>query len=201
MRWLAAAVAVLCLGALALAGCGGAGKADKLSSDDARELANSRSDLDDALDTAETLRTSRAEARRLRARARKIISEGSLEGSGKPDEFGLAALGRLRDVAPSLVEELDGSVRSLNRKETMAFLAYAESDPARALFPAAEEEVANIERVTGAKDVGTDTKIPRVPPAASGRQTVSQYLREAERDTRRLWPQLSRRLAKARDGL
>jgi hypothetical protein len=194
MRLLAAALTVLCLGGFALLGC--SGKTDKLSKQDARELANSRSDLDDALDTAETLRTSDSEARRLRARVQKIIGDGSLEGKGKPDEFGLAALGRLRDLAPSLVVEDGGSVRALDGEETSAFLTYAVKDPARALYPAAQREVANIERVTGGGDVGPDTKIPKLRD-----QTVEAYLREARRDTRSLWPSLSRRLAKAREGL
>ncbi|MEJ7817900.1 MAG: hypothetical protein WKF49_04400 [Thermoleophilaceae bacterium] len=194
MRLLATALAVLCLGGLTLLGCGA--KTDKLSEQDAGELANSRSDLDDALDTAETLRTSDSEARRLRARVQKIIGDGSLEGKGKPDEFGLAALGRLRDLAPSLVVEDGGSVRALDGEETSAFLTYAVKDPARALYPAAQREVANIERVTGGEDVGPDTKIPKLRD-----QTVKAYLREAQRDTRSLWPSLSRRLAKAREGL
>lgn len=199
MRLLTAALAALCLLAFSLAACA---KSDSLSKDDTRELANSRSDLDDALDTAETLRTSKAEARRLRARVQKVIGEGSLEGSGKPDEFGLAALGRLRKLAPSLVvEEAGGSVRSLDGEETSAFITYAVKDLARALFPAAQGEVANIERVTGGDDVGPETKVPPLDPTASGNETVSQYLRAAERDTRKLWPQLSRRLAKAREGL
>ncbi len=194
MRLLAAALAVLCLGGLALVGCGA--KTNKLSDQDARELANSRSDLDDALDTAETLRTSDSEARRLRAQVQKIIGDGSLEGKGKPDEFGLAALGRLRDLAPSLVVEDGGSVRALDGEETSAFLTYAVKDPARALYPAAQREVANIERVTGGGDVGPDTKIPKLRD-----QTVEAYLREARRDTRSLWASLSRRLAKAQEGL
>ncbi len=200
MRLLATALAVFCMGAFVLTGCGG--KADAVSKRDARELASSRSDLDDALDTAETLRTSKSEARRLRARVQRIIGDGSLEGTGKPDEFGLAALGRLRELAPSLVVEgRDGAVRSLDGEETSAFITYAVKDPARALFPAAQQEVANIERVTGGDDVGADTMVPPADPTASGDQTVSEYLHEAQRDTRSLWPGLSRRLAKAREGL
>ncbi len=61
---------------------------------------------------------------------------------------------------------------------------------------AAQREVANIERVTGGEDVGADTKIPKLRD-----QTVEAYLREARRDTRSLWPSLSRRLAKAQEGL
>ena len=200
MRLLAAALAALTLAALALTACG---NADELSKADTVQLDNSRSDLDDALDTAETLRTSKEEARKLHQRVRKIIADGSLENDGgKPDEFGLAALGRLREIAPSLVvEEPNGSVRSLDQAETKAFLAYAVSDPAKALYPAAKREVDNITKVLGdADNVGADTKLAAVPGAAKD-QTVDQYLREAARDTRALWPALSKRLADARDDL
>ena len=54
----AALVALLAV-ALALTACG---DAEELSKEDAQTLTTSREDLDDALDTEETLRTSKEEA-------------------------------------------------------------------------------------------------------------------------------------------
>jgi outer membrane murein-binding lipoprotein Lpp len=196
MRTLAAALAALVLCALAVAGCGG--KADHLSSADAQKLTVARAQLDDALDTEETLRTSLEEAARLRARARAIIRRGKLEDGKPPDEFGLSALGRLNQLVPSLVlGHADGSVRALDTKETAAFMRYATTDSAKALYPAAQHEVTSIEGVTGADDVGADTTVG----GRLGRQKVGAYLKEAERDVRRPWPGLADRLARARDGL
>jgi hypothetical protein len=196
MRTLAAASATLVLCAVAVTGCGG--KADHLSDQDAQALTVARAELDDALDTEETLRTSHEEAIRLRTRARKIIRQGKLDDGKRPDEFGLAALGRLNQVVPSLVlGHADGSIRALDTKTTASFMRYAVSDPQKALHPAAEQEVASIEHVTGADDVGADT----VVGGRLGKQKVGSYLQEAERDVRRPWPDLAERLAKARDGL
>ena len=55
-RWLLA----VALAAALLGGCGGGGE---LSEGDANQVAQSREDLDDAIDTTEALRTSKAEAR------------------------------------------------------------------------------------------------------------------------------------------
>jgi hypothetical protein len=197
MRSLAASLAALVLCAVAAAGCGG-GKADHLSQKDAQALTVARAELDDALDTEETLRTSHEEAVRLRAQARRIIRRGRLEDGKRPDEFGLAALGRLNRVVPSLVlGHADGSIRALDTKTTASFMRYAVSDPQKALYPAAQQEVASIEHVTGADDVGSDTTIG----GRLGKQKAGAYLTEAERDVRRPWPGLAARLAKARDGL
>ena len=51
----------------------------------------------------------------------------------------------------------------------------------------------SITEVVGADDVGPETK--------TGDQTVTDYLREAERDVRPIWPQLARQLAQAREDL
>jgi hypothetical protein len=196
MRRLAALVAVLVLCALAASGCGG--KAEHLSKDDAQALTVARAQLDDALDTEETLRTSLGEATRLRTRAQHIIRRGKLDDGKRPDEFGLAALGRLNELVPSLVlGHPDGSIRTLDRRATAAFMRYATTDSSRALYPAAQHEVAAMEKVAGADDVGPDTTIG----GRLGRQKVGPYLQEAERDVQRPWPELAKRLAKARGDL
>jgi hypothetical protein len=196
MRTLAAFLAALALSALAVAGCGG--KAEHLSQKDAQALTVARAELDDALDAEETVRTSHEEATRLRTRAQRIIKQGKLKDGREPDEFGLAALGRLNQVVPSLVlGHADGSIRALDTETTASFMRYALSDPQKALYPAAQREVAVMEHVTGAGDVGPDTTIG----GRLGKQKVGAYLQEAERDVRRPWPGLARRLAKARDGL
>jgi hypothetical protein len=63
-RGLSVALAALLLAA----GCGGDGSDGKLDREDAQLLAIARERLDDAIDTAEVLRTDRAEARRLQRR-------------------------------------------------------------------------------------------------------------------------------------
>lgn len=183
-------IAVAALG-LALAGCG---DARELSKEDARTLATSRADMDDALDTEETLRTSKAEALTLRTKVQKIISRGSFENGGKPDEFGLAALGELRDLVPSLVLERGSAVIALDQAASKAFLAKATSDPAGALYLPAKDEVDSIEKVVGGDDVGPETKV-------RAGQTVPQYLKAVERDVRPVWPRLAERLKAAREDL
>ena len=76
---------------------------------------------------------------------------------------------------------------------TKAFLAQAVNDPAAALYLPAKREVDSITEVVGADDVGPDTKV--------GDQTVTDYLREAERDIRPVWPRLAARLKSAREDL
>lgn len=186
---------------IALVALGGCGDAAELSKKDATTLNASRSDLDDALDTEETLRTSLAEAATLRTKAQRIVGRGSFENGGKPDEFGLAALGELRELVPSLVLERGSSVVALDQPATRAFLAKATTDPAGALYPAAESEVDSIEKVVGGDDVGADTKVPATSPGASSNQTVSGYLRESQRDVAPVWPRLAARLKSAREDL
>ncbi len=72
-------LAALAAIALALPVATGCGAPDELSRADARELADARERLDDAIDTEETLRTSKAEARRLRAGVREIVARGAFE--------------------------------------------------------------------------------------------------------------------------
>jgi hypothetical protein len=188
---IAAAVA---LGSLA-AGCG---DIEELGKRDATTLHASRSDIDDALDTEETLRTSKARATALRTKVQRIVSRGAFENGGKPDEFGLAALGELRELVPSLVLERGESVIDLDQAATRAFLAKATTDPAAALYPAAKSEVDSIEKVVGADGVGKDTVVPATSPGASSDETVIEYLRETEGDVRPVWPRLADRLKSAR---
>ena len=103
--------------------------------------------LDSTIDTEETLRTSPEEARRIRREVQKIVSRGAFE-TAPLDEFGLAALGELREIVPGLVEtNADGVVESLDRPATRAFLRYATSDAERALRKPANDEVFAIEEV------------------------------------------------------
>jgi len=177
--------------ALGLTACG---DADELSKKDAQTLTTSREDLDDALDTEETLRTSKEEAASLRLKVQKIIGRGAFENGGKPDEFGLAALGELRDLVPSLVLERGDAVVALDTAATKEFMAQAVNDPAAALYLPAKSEVDSIVKVTAGDDVGPDTKV-------RGKQTVSAYLTAAERDVRAVWPRLADRLKSTREGL
>jgi hypothetical protein len=189
MRLVAAITALLALGLVA----GGCGDAEELSKQDSQTLHTSRSDLDDALDTEETLRTSKEEARTLRAKVQKIIGRGSFENGGKPDEFGLAALGELRELVPSLVLERGDAVVALDEQATRAFMADAIGDPAKALYGPAKEEVDSMTDVAGGDDVGPETKVPP--------ETVADFLQSAERDVRPVWPSLAARLKKAREAL
>lgn len=187
--------------ALAVAGAAaGCGAPDELSKVEAGDLNASRSDIGDALDTEETIRTDRSEATRLRAKVQKVVSTGSFEG-GKPDEFGLAALGELRQVVPSLVEQRGGTVVALNAPGTRAFLRYATSDPQRALLLPVREEVATIEHVLDRSSAEADTRVPPADRSASSNETVGPYLREIEGDLKPRYPREAARIRKAREGL
>ena len=178
--------------AVAVAGCGAP---EELSEDEGRGLAVARERLDDAIDTEETLRTSKAEARRLVRRVRALVSDGSFE-SKRLDEFGIAKLGLLRDVVPSLVVSNEqGSPKALDRTATAAFLRHAEHDAARAMLGPARDQVDTMVKTIDDGEAGSDTKIPVV------RKTAEAYLREAERDLRPIWTSLAGRLADAREAL
>jgi len=187
-RALAAAVVVV----VVLAGCGAP---EKLSVRDGRRLAMARAHLDDSIDTEEALRTSEAEARRLRRQVNRLVSDGSFEDR-KLDEFGLARLGQLREVVPSLViDDSQGSVHALDRPATADFLRFAERDAARAMLGPARTQVSHMVDTLRGADAGKDTKIPVVGT------TAGTYVREAERDVKRIWPALGERLAGAGDDL
>ncbi len=173
----------------------GCGAPEELSETDGRALAAARERLDDAIDTEETLRTSKVEARRLRRRVRALISDGSFE-SKRLDEFGIARLGLLREVVPSLVVVNErGSPRALDRPATAAFLRFAERDAGRAMLRPAREGVEAIVEGIERGDAGEDTKIPGVD------ETAAAFLRETERDVRPIWPSLAERLGDAREEL
>ncbi len=189
-----ATAAIVCA---VLAGCGAP---DQLSQRDGAALRDAREALDDAIDTEETLRTSKQEARRIRAKVREIVSRGAFEAAPL-DEFGLAALGELREVVPALVEtDEKGVVESLDRQATKAFLRYATTDADRALLKPANDEVFAIEDVIRKTEPDRETKIPP-PPSESLPLTVNEYLRETRRDLAPIWPGLAKRLATLREGL
>ena len=184
---LAVAAAVLAV----LAGCGAP---DELARLDALELADARERLDDALDTEETLRTSPHETRRIRAEVRRIVSRGYFEAQTL-DEFGLAALGELQQVVPSLVEtDSNGVPKNLDRPALRAFLRYAATDPERALLGPATDEVAAIDQTLEDSGADGDTRVPTPNGESIKDKTVNEYLRAAERDLRPVWPSLAARL-------
>jgi hypothetical protein len=87
-------------------------------------------------------------------------------------------------LVPALVDETALS----------AFRRYAPGDPARALRRPAAQAVA---RMTSAlEEADAETKI-----SALRDQSAEAYLREAERDTRPIWSDLSDRLREAREDL
>jgi len=191
----ASGVAAIATAAIVVAVLAGCGEPWKLPVDDGRALAGARELLDDAIDTEEVLRTSAVEARRLRARVQQLVSDGSFEGAAL-DEFGIARLGQLREVVPSLVIlDAEDAARALDRPATDAFLRFAERDAARALLAPASRQVRSIVKVLDEGDAGAGTKIPVVG------QTADAYLREAEREVRRIWPRLAERLAEGRKEL
>jgi len=195
MRRLAGATALLACAILA-----GCGAPERLSEREGTALLDAREVIDGTIDNAETLRTSPEEARRIRRRVQKIVSRGAFE-QAPLDEFGLAALGELREVVPGLAEtDADGVVESLDRPATRAFLRYATSDAQRALLKPANDEVFAIEEVIRKAEPGPDTEIP--PRRGESLDlTVDEYLRGTERDLKPIWPDLARRLATLRDGL
>ena len=201
-------------GGIAIASLSGCGDPEKLSGEEGRTLAKARERLDDAIDTEETLRTSSTEARGLLRRVRRIASDGSFEqnsndspsvpnpsrgrGRGRAtlDEFGLAKLGELREVVPSLVvTDSQDVARALDRAATADFVRFAERDAARALLRPARKQVGVMVHTLGEADAGENTRIPVVDGSAES------YLREVERDIKGIWPALARRLAAARKNL
>ena len=191
---LAVAAAVLAV----LAGCGAP---DELSRDHAIGLGNARERLDDALDTEETLRTSPRETRRIRREIRRIVARGYFEVE-ELDEFGLAALGELQQVVPSVVEtDADGVPEDLDRPALRAFLRFSSSDPKRALVGPARDEVETIEKAIEDSGADGDTRVPTRNGEGIRDRTVDEYLRAAERDLRPIWPQLAGRLRDTRSDL
>jgi len=204
VRQLAAVLVAAALG-VGLSSCNDApdmtGPPDSLSEDDAFVLNDARRGLDGALKTERRLSSSRDDARRVRERVQAIVSEGAFE-TEKLDEFGLAALGRLGLVAPSLVvADVDGVPESLDRPATRDFLRYAATDPARALLRPVRTQVEGIERAVKRSGAGPRTLIASDDRTASSARRVGEYLREAEADIRASWPELAGRLGALREGL
>jgi hypothetical protein len=204
-RQLVAALVVAALTpALLLTACDGGSDSEppaELSAKDSAALSDARRGLDAAIATEARLSASPRAARRIRGKVQAIVSEGVFE-TEQLDEFGLAALGRLMLVVPSLVEvDSDGVPEALDADATRAFLRFAERDPARALVVGAERLVGTIERTVERSEAGPDTRILRGDGGASPGTRVAGYLRQAEDDTGPIWPDLSRRLRVLREGL
>ena len=190
MRRLASLLAAIA--AAALIACGAP---SELSHEDGTQLDIARDRTIAALATEQRLSDSPATADRLVARVRKIVASGALEAR-QLDEFGLAALGELRQAAPSLVivDRLEGP-RELDRPALTAFLANARSDPAAATRPVAAAEVARIVAIFDDADAGPDTEIPVVD------MTADLYLADLAARLHPVWPDLAADLSAVRSGL
>ena len=132
---------------------------------------------------------------------RRIISDGSLEAEPL-DEFGLASLGELQQVVPSLVEtDIDGVPKDLDRPALRTFLRFARTDPRRALRGPVAAEVDAIDETLEDSGADGDTRVPPRDREALSDETVDEYLRGLERDVRPVWPDLARRLRSTREEL
>lgn len=163
--------AAAALAAIALPGCGGPAK---LSSTQGQELKSARERLDDAIDTEETCRTDRAECRRLAAQARRYRKDPK----------------KLAQVVPSLVTPA-GEVYA---PAYNAFEQNALASPSLAMRLPAAKEAQRMVNVLSDKD--KDTVIATV-----NNQHADAYLAEAQRDTRKIWRDISHVLGEARDQL
>jgi hypothetical protein len=171
------------------------GAPEELSSEEGTVLALARDRIEDSIDTEETLRTSPAQAERLHSKVRRIVSSGSLE-SEPLDEFGLAALGELRLLVPSLVPvDRNDNLQELDEPALRAFLANALQDAPKALHPPAAAAVDVVRETLEETDAGPDTDIPVV------RRTASEYLDDLEGNLRPIWPDLADEIAEARSEL
>ena len=159
-------LAYLLLAALVAATVAACGAPDALPESDGVALELARNRTIAAVEVEQRLSDSPASADRLVARVRRIVASGALEAK-QLDEFGLAALGELRQAAPSLVivDRLEVP-RELDRPALTAFLAEAKSDPAAAMRPAAAAETARIVAIFDGSDAGPDTEIPVVDMTA-----------------------------------
>lgn len=184
------AVALLAVALCALAaGCGDPGQ---LSRADGERLERSRDRIESALATEARLHTAPAAARRIVGRVREIVSDGALEAR-QLDEFGLAALGELRLVVPSVVLVDSREVpRELDRAALATFLARAESDPTAALRRPIAVEVRRIADTLADAEAGADTEIPVV-----GR-TVGDFLSRLQSSLAERYPDLADRVAAIR---
>ncbi|HEU0019983.1 MAG TPA: hypothetical protein VFQ14_06810 [Thermoleophilaceae bacterium] len=175
-----------------LAACGGP---DTLSESDGVQLDLARDRAIAAVEVEQRLSSSPAAADRLTARVRRIVASGALEAR-QLDEFGLAALGELRMVAPNLVIVDRLRVpRELDREALTSFLAEARDDPAAAARPAAATETARILEIVAGAGAGPDTEIPVVD------MTMDVYLADLAARLRPAWPDLAADLSTARSAL
>jgi hypothetical protein len=183
---------LVALAATAIAACGAP---DELSRSDGEQLAIARDRVVGAIETERQLRSSRETAERLHARVRKIVASGALEAE-QLDEFGLAALGELGLVVPSLViVDRLRIPRELDREALRTFLAEATSDPAAAVERPASVEVRRIAELLAETDADADTDIP------VARQTAAAYVGDLESRLRPTWPELADELAAVREDL
>ncbi|NLT07249.1 MAG: hypothetical protein GXY03_13210 [Solirubrobacterales bacterium] len=190
MRTLACLVAVTL--AATLAACGAPAE---LPREDGVALALARDRIAAAARTEERMAADPDVAARLLRRVRAVVATGALEPR-QLDEFGLAALGRLRLAVPSLViVDERGVQRALDRPALTAFLAEAETDPAAALRPAVAAEVDSVLDVLAAAEPGPDSEIPVVG------MDVDLYLADLVARVHPAWPALAARLAAARSDL
>ena len=159
------------MAAVALGGCGGPAE---LTPDQAKALQSARERLDDAIDTEETCRTDRSECRHL-------VSEARLNANNPR---------QLAKVVPSLVTPTG----NIYPPAFHAFEANALTRPKLALrLPAAKEAQRMINTLQGAD---AETVIKPLENKQAG-----PYLDEAARDTRRIWPDISRVLKQQRSEL
>ena len=188
-------LAYLLLAALVAATVAACGAPDALPESDGVALELARNRTIAAVEVEQRLSDSPASADRLVARVRRIVASGALEAK-QLDEFGLAALGELRQAAPSLVivDRLEVP-RELDRPALTAFLANARSDPAAATRPVAAAEVARIVAIFDDADAGPDTEIPVVD------MTADLYLADLAARLHPLWPDLAADLSAVRSGL
>jgi hypothetical protein len=183
---------VVALAATVLIACGAP---DELSRDDGVQLDLASDRIAAALSTERRLSRSEEAADRVVARVRKIVSSGALEPE-QLDEFGLAALGELRLVAPSLVivDRLE-IPRQLDRTALRALLEQAQSDPRAALKPAASTEVERLGALLEESGADVDTALPVVD------RTAGAYLAQLDADLRPVWPDLADQVVAIRDDL
>ena len=189
--------------ALLLSGSDGGpdlGAPGELSKKDSTALINARLSLNAAMDTVAKLSDPQT-AGRVRGKVQAIVSEGAFE-TEKLDEFGLAALGRLGLIAPSLVVvDKDGVPEALDVEATRDFLRFAERDPARALMGPTAKLVGAIERTVKRSKAGPGTRILTDGSMLSVDLSVEDYLEGVEVDTGPIWPELSGQLHVLREGL
>ena len=178
--WLVAALVAV------LSACG---SPDELSQTEGRELELARDRIVAAAELNERLRSSPTSADRVVARVRRIVASGAFE-SRKLDEFGLAALGELRLVAPSLViVDRQEVPRELDRDALAALLDHAKTDEDAATRIPVEKEVERIDSLLDDADADGATRVPVLET------TVTDYRGDLAGRLRPVWPDLATAVA------